>query len=147
MKHLILLVLLALFTVPAQAQNILPSLEAAPTSADIAKQSMVQTLQAGNQSLMMLADSAARSMAAMWKPTRYTTAEALAALGTNAAAVFEQHSAVVGYLWSDAARRQAFITACQRHGVSVSTGENGAPFFADMKAYTVNQDGSITLNQ
>ncbi len=145
MKHILAILAIAFISIHAQAQNILPSLEAAPTSADLAKQAMTQSLQAGNQSLLMLADSAARSMAGMWKPTRYTTAEALTALGTNAAAVFEQHAAVVGYLWSDAARRQAFISACQRHGVSVSVGENGAPFFADMKAYTVNQDGTISL--
>lgn len=126
------------------AQSILPDI-VQTTSADLAKQSMEQVVERGNASILSLADSTAAGMANVWKPVGYTSAEALAALGTNAQKIFNQHAAVVGYLWTDPLRRAALVAACQRHNVQLTTDGNGAPVFGDRLPITLHPDGSITL--
>lgn len=124
----------------------IPTLQTAPTSADVARQTLAAVIDSGNASLQAIADNAARSLAVVWTPTGYTTTEALQALGTNASAIFAQHAAAIQYLWTDAARRNAFLAACARHNVTVSVGDNGAPVFGDMRPYTAHADGTITLD-
>lgn len=124
----------------------IPSIDSAPNSAELAKQSMISAVDGGNAALGQMADSTARSLAVVWESTEYTPAEALAAMGDKAVVIFTQHAAAVQYLWSDNARRAAFIAALQRHNVSYSIAQNGAPVFTAMLPYTAHPNGTITIN-
>jgi hypothetical protein len=75
-------------------------------------------------------------------------------------ALFDKHAEAVAALWQDATKRAAFIDLAARQRVRVTAGQNGRPFFeletrrfgqtstfAPLrKDYTLNDDGSITLN-
>ena len=89
----------------------------------------------------------ANTLLQIWKPRTGTptTAELLAASGTNAVAMFAEHAAKVGEYWADAPRKALLITACKNVGITVTTDANGAPVFDCIKPYTENADGSITL--
>ncbi len=144
MKTRILATLLLWCSAVAVAQ--IPAIDSAPTTADLAKLSMVTAVDSGNAALSTMADSTARSLAVVWQSNEYTPAEALAAMGDKAVAIFQQHAAAVQYLWTDAARRAAFIAALQRHNVAFTISQNGAPVFTAMRPYTAHGDGTITLD-
>lgn len=124
--------------------NILPTIAQQATPADVARQNLSNLIQMSNMSIIQMCESAARSMALIWKPSGYTTTDAFDIIDTNAAQLFQHHAETVQYLWSNAARKASFVQACRNHGVSVSE-VNGLPVFGDMLPIEFAQDGSVSL--
>ena len=76
--------------------------------------------------LNLLTIACVESFRRLWHNPNVTPAEMLAAMGTNAAAAFEQHARTVQYLLAS--------------GVTLDAADYTPPL-----AYTINDDGSITL--
>jgi len=95
------------------------------------------------------ANALVQMMVMLWQPrfpTMPTTAEMLAARGTDAKGDFDAHAAHVSFLWVDSTRREILVSAMARHHITVSADNQGKPVFSCRKPFTVNADGTITLN-
>jgi len=85
------------------------------------------------------------SLKRTWQPEGCTAAQVLDSIDTRGAALFEQSSAAVAYLWADSARRAEFISACARENLELIV-VNGMPVFPAILLTSTQANGTVTIN-
>lgn len=102
------------------------NLIANPVTIPPAQSALAVAEQASKHALETLRAVCVQTFCSVWHNPNVTPAEMLAAMGTNAAAAFDQHARTVQYLLAS--------------GVTLDAADCTPPL-----AYTIHEDGSITL--
>ena len=117
------------------------------SNAEVARARINALIGRGNELDRQVVDLILSTLVTVWKPMApLTTADVLAAMGTDAATQFATHGKRLAEIWADPSRKAVLLQSCAAKSLAISASPDGSPVFAMMQPVTSHPDGTITLS-